>query len=676
MNPRIRTALAFVIGLVTFAVVSLMPAGLAAAATQSGFVMQKTDGTPEIWQMNSAANPIALGFDFDLPTPTGSGWQIVGVGDFDGDGNPDILWQNTDGTPGIWFLRGTQVVSMVGLSNPGANWKIVGVGDFNGDGKADILWQATDGTPGMWLMSGSTVIAAAGLSGPTSWKIVGAGDFNADGKSDILWQNTDGTAGVWLMNGTTPIAEAGLSGPGSGWKAVGIGDFNGDGRSDIVWQYADGTAVIWLMNGTSNTGQVSLGNPGSSWKIIAAGDFNGDGQADILWQGTDGTPGIWLMSGTTPIQEAGLKNPGTSWRIITAGAFGVSAPIPVQANDGHVQITTVGGVQTVFNHTTDACNPSDPNNDQPDSGQSAFRNANGTVSLVGNNWAANYRMTGSSLDSVQRSCTPTYQSAQDPVFSDFKNHEWLVVPYTLDGTTVYALTHNEWYPPCGDASFIYGLTLLVSGDGGASYAHPQNYKIAVPQAWDNSIGCPATYGYSFSNIIMKGGYYYAFIAPFPPQVGGSGTSGHCIMRTTNLADVTSWQVWNGGSSWQQLTWPATQCYPVPNMQDGMPISVTYSTYLNAFVALTIGAATGGIDVAYATSQDLLNWSPAQTILAFGPGGTSGFGQVNGLTLIYGTFLDPNSNQNFEIITQQPYLYLVYFKPNGDRDIVRQQIRFN
>jgi hypothetical protein len=534
MSSRIRAMLAFVVAVAAFSII--WPAGIAAAANLSGILLQKNDGTPEVWLMDSTG--VALGFDFDLPAPTGSGWKIVGIGDFNGDGNPDILWQNSDGTPGIWFLNGTKVVQMSGLSNPGSFWKIVGIGDFNADGYSDILWQGADGTPGIWLMNGTTPIAQAGLSNPgTSWKIVGVGDFNGDGKADILWQDTGGTPGIWLMNGTTPIAEAGLSNPGSGWTAVGTGDFNGDGRSDIIFQYTDGTSVIWLMNGTTNTSQVSLSGSVSGWKIVGTGDFNADGKSDVLWQSTDGTtPGIWLMNGTTPIAENGLKNPGTSWQVITAGTFGTRPQIPVQANDGHVQITTVGGAQTVFNHTTDAC---DPVNDQPDTSSFAFRSADGTVNLTGNNWKYNYRSTGQSLDSVQRSCTPTYVSAEDTVFGDFKYHEWLGPNFTLDGTTVYGLAHNEWYPYLGSSScnqsnsgFIFGITLVVSTDGGATFAHPQNYKIAVPPAWTSSFGCSAFYGYGFSNIISKGGYYYSFYIPFPPPTGQAPGFASCAQPTS------------------------------------------------------------------------------------------------------------------------------------------------
>ncbi len=661
MKPRIQTVLASAIGLVAFSLLSLAPTGLAAAATQSGFLMQKTDGTPEVWQMDSTGH--ALGFDFDLAGPVGNGWQIVGVGDFDGDGNPDILWQNADGTPGIWFLNGTRVVQMVGLSNPGSNWRIVGVGDFNGDGKADIVWQATDGTPGIWLMRGSTPIAEAGLGGPSSWQIVGVGDFNADGKSDLLWQTTDGSgAGVWLMNGTTPTAEAGLASPGAGWKAVGTGDFNGDGTSDVVWQYTDGSAMIWFMNGTSNTGQVSIISS-TSWKIVAAADFNGDGKSDILWQNPDGTPGIWLMNGTTPIWEGPLKNPGTSWKIITAGAFGAPAPIPVQANDGHVQITTVGGLQTVFNHTTDAC---DPANDQPDSSGYAFLAADGTVNLTGNTWPANYRMIGPSLDSLQRSCTPTYQSVQDTYFPDSEYREWLGPMHTIDGTTVYGLVHNEWYPTCTNDpvnfNLLFSMNVVVSNNGGATYSHPPNYKIAVPPPWDGST-CPVFYGYGYAQMISSGGYYYTFFQVFPaPDGAGSRT---CLMRTADLSNGSSWQTLTGGN-WQPLPAPGSptfpQCDNLSSLQ-GNPNGLVYSTYLNAYVVLTFGIQAGE---GYTTSQDLINWAPSQTIFA---------STVNGLSFLYGSLIDPNSNRNFETVGQQPYIYLVYVKPNGDRDIVRQQIMF-
>ena len=41
----------------------------------------------------------------------------------------------------------------VGPFNPGPSWQIKATGDFNGDNKSDILWQNSDGTPAIWFMT-------------------------------------------------------------------------------------------------------------------------------------------------------------------------------------------------------------------------------------------------------------------------------------------------------------------------------------------------------------------------------------------------------------------------------------------------------------------------------------------------------------------------------------------
>ena len=109
-------------------------------------------------------------------------------------------------------MNGTSLASLAPVT-PGrvsdTNWKIVGTGDFNNDGKPDILWQhQTTGTLSVWLMNGTSLASLApvtpGRVSDTNWKIVGIGDFNDDGKPDILWQHqTTGTLSAWLMNGTS-----------------------------------------------------------------------------------------------------------------------------------------------------------------------------------------------------------------------------------------------------------------------------------------------------------------------------------------------------------------------------------------------------------------------------------------------------------------------------------------
>ena len=62
-----------------------------------------------------------------LPARSARSWEIEGTGDFNGDGNSDILWQNDDGTPVIWTMDGINVVSIgaAGSFNPGSDWQVI-----------------------------------------------------------------------------------------------------------------------------------------------------------------------------------------------------------------------------------------------------------------------------------------------------------------------------------------------------------------------------------------------------------------------------------------------------------------------------------------------------------------------------------------------------------------------
>src|SRR6266542_1845573 len=138
----------------------------------------------------------------------GSVFKIVAPpvkSDFNGDGKPDILWQNSStGQRLIWFMNGTTHTSNVSLGFVATSWSIVGSSDFNGDGKPDILWQnSATGQRVIWLMNGTTLQSTVSLGTvATSWSIAGSSDFNGERKSDILWQNSaTGQRVIWLMNG-------------------------------------------------------------------------------------------------------------------------------------------------------------------------------------------------------------------------------------------------------------------------------------------------------------------------------------------------------------------------------------------------------------------------------------------------------------------------------------------
>ncbi len=260
-------------------------------------------------------------------------WQIVGVGDVNGDGLSDLVWRQTQtGDVAVWWAFIPDTLYVYLSMNPGSvvasavplAWQIVGVRDLDGDGKADLVWRHSQtGDVAVWLMDGATVkkgpVVASGV--PLAWQIVGAGDLDGDGKADMVWRHTQtGDVAVWLMNGVTvkqgPVVAAGVP---LAWQISGVGDLDGDGKADLVWRHAQtGDVAAWLMNGvTVKQGPVVASGVPLTWQIVKVGDVDGDGKADLVWRQTQtGDVAVWLMDGVTvkkgPVVASGVP---LAWQI-------------------------------------------------------------------------------------------------------------------------------------------------------------------------------------------------------------------------------------------------------------------------------------------------------------------------------------------------------------------------
>jgi hypothetical protein len=228
----------------------------------------RTSGENVLWQL-AGLNIANLPFlPLSEPGDISAGAQIEATGDLTGDGFTDLIWRNRlTGANYIWSLDGAgnflSRIDLPGITD-NLNWRIGGTGDFNGDGNIDIvLRDPTTDTSIIWIMNRTALAGIEFLpsTGSSNWQIQATGDFDLDGRSDIVLRNqATGDNIVWFMNGTT------LSGleflpkvEDTNWRIFGTGDFNRDGQTDIFWRnVASGDNIVWNLNRVSFDGQINF----------------------------------------------------------------------------------------------------------------------------------------------------------------------------------------------------------------------------------------------------------------------------------------------------------------------------------------------------------------------------------------------------------------------------------
>jgi hypothetical protein len=107
----------------------------------------------------------------EIPGPPGGGWNPVGSPDMNRDHLADLVWYSTErNAMRVWLMDGTGVLEegpeIAGPS--GGGFFIPTLVDFNGDEMADVIWRnpATNRFA-IWLMAGTRVLEAGpSLPGP------------------------------------------------------------------------------------------------------------------------------------------------------------------------------------------------------------------------------------------------------------------------------------------------------------------------------------------------------------------------------------------------------------------------------------------------------------------------------------------------------------------------------
>jgi hypothetical protein len=293
---------------------------------------------------------------------TGSDSTFVAVGDFNGDGWPDLAVVNHDeGTVGILLGSGDASLFDPQVTYPvGRNPRGVAVGDFNQDGILDLAVSNTsDGTVSILLGNGDgTFQLQQILSLPDSarpyWLV--SADLRNTGTLDLVVPDRGVSNQVYVLlgNGDGSFEPAAGYAVDGGPDGVSVGDMNGDGILDLVVPNTSGAQVSVLLGDGNGTFAAKTDyTVGDSPTSVALADFNGDGLPDIATS-NDGSSNVTIL-----LQARTETATATAVAVYPAGTHDVLANYPGDADRVSSRSTTVAltGSSPISTLTTLAASP-------------------------------------------------------------------------------------------------------------------------------------------------------------------------------------------------------------------------------------------------------------------------------------------------------------------------------
>jgi Bacterial Ig-like domain (group 3)/FG-GAP-like repeat len=275
---------------------------------------------------------------------------LLGVGDFNNDGKPDVEVASINGLNVLMNL-GSGILHAPESAEVGQLTAQIFPADLNGDGRPDLA-VATLGPQGIY--GGISILAGHGdgtltvtpfaFQGDLFIGNLVGGDFNGDGKIGVaaFGYGSGGMLQSYNMGNFSSMPGPTVAMPNPP-TYVCAGDFNRDGYSDYA--ALDGNEVNIYLNLHDGTysGPFTYQAGAAPWFILAR-DLNHDGKSDLVVVNHDSNDVSVLLGKGDGTFAAGVSYPaGTNPTVVTTGDFNRDGKIDLAVGDNAKTIAVLNG---------------------------------------------------------------------------------------------------------------------------------------------------------------------------------------------------------------------------------------------------------------------------------------------------------------------------------------------